>query len=62
MKSASLTSLVTILHNSTFVLVGMILIVSNTFVLSRMVTILSSIFVLQYLCTIVFLYYSTPVL
>jgi hypothetical protein len=42
------TSLVTILHNSTLVLVGMILIVSSTIVLSRMVPILSSIFVLQY--------------
>jgi hypothetical protein len=56
------STLVTILDNSTLVLVGMILIVSSTFVLSRMVPILSSIFVLQYLCTIVSLYYSTPVL
>jgi hypothetical protein len=59
---ASLTSLVTIVHNSTLVLVGMILILSNTIVLSRMVPILSSIFVLQYLCTIVSLYYSIFVL
>ena len=59
---ASLESLVTILHNSTLVLVGMIFILSSTFVLSRMVPILSSIFVLQYACTIVFLYYSTVVL
>jgi hypothetical protein len=55
---ASLTGLVTIVHNSTLVLVGMILILSSTIVLSRMVPILSSIFVLQYLCTIVSLYYS----
>ena len=59
---ANLESLVTILHNSTIVLVGMILIVSSTFVLSRMVPILSSIFVLQYACAIVFLYYSKYVL
>ena len=59
---ASLTGLVTIVHNSTLVLVGMILIVSSTFVLSRMVPILSSIFVLQYASTIVFLYYSKYVL
>jgi hypothetical protein len=59
---ASLESLVTILRNSTLVLVGMILIVSSTIVLSRMVPILSSIFVLQYLCTIVSLYYSKYVL
>lgn len=43
---ASLVSLVTILYNSTFVLVMMILIVSSTIVPSRMVPILSSIFVL----------------
>ena len=46
------------LHNSTIVLVGMILIVSSTFVLSRMVPILSSTFVLQYNCIVVYLYYS----
>jgi hypothetical protein len=45
----SLTSLAINLHNSTFVLVGMILILSSTLVL-------------QYLCTIVSLYHSTPVL
>ena len=59
---ASLESLVTILHNSTIVLVGVILIVSSTFVLSRMVPILSSIFVLQYTCIVVSLYYSKYVL
>jgi hypothetical protein len=59
---ASLESLVTIFHNSTIVLVGMILITSSTPVLSKMVPILSSIFVLQYACTIVFLYYSKYVL
>ena len=50
------------LHNSTIVLVGMILIVSSTFVLSRMVPILSSTFVLQYACIVVRLYYSNFVL
>ena len=59
---ASLKSLVTILHNSTIVLVGVILIVSSTFVLSRMVPILSSTFVLQYACIVVRLYYSKYVL
>jgi hypothetical protein len=48
-KSASLTSLAINLHNSTLVLVGMILILSSTLVL-------------QYFCTIVFLYYSIFVL
>ena len=59
---ASLTSLVTIVHNSTLVLVGMIFILSSTLVLSRMVPILSSIFVLQYTCIVVRLYYSNFVL
>jgi hypothetical protein len=59
---ASLTGLVTIVHNSTLVLVGMILIVSSMFVLLRMVPILSSIFVLQYTCIVVSLYYSKYVL
>ena len=58
----SLMSLVTILHNSTLVLVGMVPILSSTFVLSRMVPILSSIFALQYACIVVFLYYSKYVL
>ena len=48
-NSASLASLVTIVHNSTLVLAGMIFILSSTLVL-------------QYLCTIVSLYYSTLVL
>jgi hypothetical protein len=59
---ASLVSLAINLHNSTFVLVGMILILSSTIVLSRMVPILSSIFVLQYTCIVVSLYYSKYVL
>jgi hypothetical protein len=59
---ASLTSLAISLHNSTLVLVGMILILSSTIVLSRMVPILSSIFVLQYTCIVVSLYYSKYVL
>jgi hypothetical protein len=53
------------LHNSTFVLAGMILILSSTLVLQYLYTIVSlyySIFVLQYICTIVRLYYSTFVL
>ena len=45
----SLMSLAINLHNSTLVLVGMILILSSTLVL-------------QYLCTIVYLYYSIFVL
>ena len=65
---ASLESLVTIPHNSTIVLVGMIIILSSTLVLAKMVPILSSIFVLLvflyhwYACTIVSLYYSKYVL
>jgi hypothetical protein len=64
----SLMRLVTILYNSTLVLVGMIIILSSTLVLARMVPILSSIFVLLvflyywYACTIVSLYYSKYVL
>jgi hypothetical protein len=64
----SLESLVTIVHNSTLVLVGMIIVLSGTPVLARMVPILSSIFVLLvflyywYACTIVSLYYSKYVL
>ena len=49
MESASLASLVTIIHNSTLVLAGMIFILRSTLVL-------------QYFCTIVFLYYSIFVL
>ena len=62
---ASLTSPVTIVHNSTFVLAGMIFIFSSTLVLQYFCTIVSlnySIFVLQYTSTIVGLYYSTFVL
>jgi hypothetical protein len=61
----SLASLVTIVHNSTFVLVGMISILSSTLVLQYFCTIVYlyySIFVLQYASTIVGLYYSTFVL
>lgn len=58
----SLTRLATILYNSTFVLVRMILVLSSTLVLVRMVPILSSTSVLQYISTIVFLYYSIFVL
>ena len=61
----SLMSLVTVLHNSTFVLVGMILILSSTLVLQYLCTIVQlyySIFVLQYTSTIVSLYYSIFVL
>ena len=62
---ASLESLVTILHNSTLVLVGMILILSSTLVLQCFCIIVQlnySIFVLQYICIIVSLYYSIFVL
>jgi len=65
---ASLSSLVTILHNSTLVLVGMIFVLSSTLVPARMVSILSSTFVLLvflyywYICTIVSLYCSKYVL
>ena len=62
---ASLMSLAINLHNSTFVLAGMILILSSTLVLQYLCTIVSlyySIFVLQYASTIVGLYYSTFVL
>jgi hypothetical protein len=62
METLGFRQIVTILHNSTIVLVGMILIVSSTFVLSRMVPILSSIFVLQYACATVQLYCSIFVL
>jgi hypothetical protein len=61
----SLVSLEINLHNSTFVLVGMIFILSSTLVLQYFCTIVSlnySIFVLQYTSTIVGLYYSTLVL
>jgi hypothetical protein len=64
----SLMSLVTILYNSTLVLVGMIIILSSTLLLARMVPILSSIFVLLvflyywYTCTIISLYCSKYVL
>jgi hypothetical protein len=64
-KSASLASLVTIVHNSTFVLAGMIFILSSTLVLQYLCTIVQlnySIFVLQYTSTTVQLYYSTHVL
>ena len=64
-KSASLVSHATNLHNSTFVLAGMILILSSTLVLQYFCTIVFlyySIFVLQYTSTIVRLYYSTFVL
>ena len=64
-NSASLMSLVTIVYNSTFVLAGMIFILSSTLVLQYLCTIVSlyySIFVLQYTSTIVGLYYSTFVL
>jgi hypothetical protein len=67
-SGVSLNSLVTILHNSTLVLVGMIFVLSSTPVLARMVPILSSIFVLLvflyywYACTIVSLYCSKYVL
>ena len=57
--------IVTIVHNSTLVLVGMIFILSSTLVLQYLCTIVSlyySIFVLQYTSTIVGLYYSTFVL
>jgi len=62
---ASLASLAINLHNSTFVLVGMIFILSSTLVLQYLCTIVQlnySIFVLQYTSTIVGLYYSTLVL
>jgi len=55
----SLMRLVTILYNSTLVLVGMIFVLSSTFVLARMVPILSSIFVLLRMILIIS---STPVL
>jgi hypothetical protein len=61
---ASLASLAINLHNSTLVLVGMILILSSTLVLQYLCTIVQlyySIFV-QYTSTIVGLYYSTFVL
>jgi hypothetical protein len=61
----SLASLVTIIYNSTFVLAGMVFILSSTLVLQYLCTIVSlyySIFVLQYTSTIVGLYYSTFVL
>ena len=64
-NSASLMSLAINLHNSTLVLVGMILILSSTLVLQYLCTIVQlyySIFVLQYTSTIVGLYYSTFVL
>ena len=53
------------LHNSTFVLVGMIFILCSTLALQYLCTTISlyySIFVLQYTSTIVGLYYSTFVL
>ena len=62
---ASLMSLVTVLHNSTLVLAGMIFILSSTLVLQYLCTIVQlyySIFVLQYTSTIVGLYYSIFVL
>jgi hypothetical protein len=62
---ASLASLAINLHNSTLVLVGMILILSSTLVLQYLCTIVYlyySIFVLQYTSTIVGLYYSIFVL
>jgi hypothetical protein len=62
---ASLASLAINLHNSTLVLVGMILILSSTLVLQYLCTIVYlyySIFVLQYTSTIVSLYYSIFVL
>jgi hypothetical protein len=62
---ASLASPVTIVHNSTFVLAGMIFILSSTLVLQYFCTIVSlnySVFVLQYTSTIAGLYYSTLVL
>jgi hypothetical protein len=61
----SLASLAINLYNSTFVLVGMIFILSSTPVLQYFCTIVGlnySIFVLQYVSTIVGLYYSTFVL
>ena len=61
----SLASLAINLRNSTFLLVGMIFILSSTLVLQYLCTIVSlyySIFVLQYASTIVGLYYSTFVL
>jgi hypothetical protein len=65
MESAGLASLAINLHNSTLVLVGMILILSSTLVLQYLCTIVYlyySIFVLQYTSTIVGLYYSIFVL
>jgi hypothetical protein len=62
---ASLASLAINLHNSAFVLAGMILILSSTLVLQYLCTIVFlyySIFVLRYISTIVRLYYSTFVL
>jgi hypothetical protein len=62
---SSLASLAINLHNSTLVLVGMIIILSSTLVLQYLCTIVSlyySIFVLQHTSTIVGLYYSTFVL
>lgn len=64
-QTARLMSLATIVYNSTFVLAGMIFILSSTLVLQYLCTIVSlyySIFVLQYISTIVGLYYSTFVL
>ena len=61
----SLASLAINLHNSTFVLAGMIFILNSTLVLQYLYTIVYlyySIFVLQYTSTIVGLYYNTFVL